>query len=785
MFTTQYHIMKKIYLNIILILLNPLMLSAQLVIEGSVFDARRNEPLVGVNILAKDTKSGTHTDAKGLFSITISNTTKTLEISYLGYEPQTLVLKKGQTFYRIQLNETPIIQDEIILIGVRPPFGENAKLLKTSYASTIATYEDLNSNDGTIITPVLNNMPSVFMHSGALNTNRITIRGIGSRSLFSTTKIRAYLNDIPLTTGDGGTTIEDIDLQLMDEVQVIKGPSASLHGAGLGGTILLKPPNQTYTETGFATQFTAGAFGLLRSANELTLQAQKGWLSLKHNLTHSNGYRSNNEYDRQSFNLLGNWSVGKENRLNLSFIGSYIDLKAFIPSSLDSTNYVENPTAAAFTWEQAQGNEDYDKGLFGINGRYLFDNYTLHTSLFYSFKNAYEVRPFNILEETSNAYGARIRMEIPNYQAKFKINFGVELFLENYDWQTFESDNGNQGDALSDNAEQRHYYNIFAEANYKISNRLQLTAGLNLNETNYELTDRFNPDSTNQSGNYTFDFVVSPRIGLLYQIPMKKRTGELTIFGNISHGFSPPSLSETLTPDGQINPDIQPEKGWNYELGLRGFLNRYKNNAGFYHFYIDLTAFSMRVNDLLVAQRTSNDAYIGVNAGETLHNGLELTARYFPFLRKFYELELSINYTLADYKFTDFIDATNDFSGNQLTGVPSNVLNGTIRFSYDWKKIGLYTHMRYQFVDEMPMRDDNSIYSEAYDIANAKIGIKIKERRWRFNAFVGINNIWNEKYAAMILVNAGSFGGQSPRYYYPGLPRHYYGGIELAYQITN
>ena len=59
---------------------------------------------------------------------------------------------------------------------------------------------------------------------------------------------------------------------------------------------------------------------------------------------------------------------------------------------------------------------------------------------------------------------------------------------------------------------------------------------------------------------YSFDPILSPRIGLSYQFNYK-----FSLFATVSHGFSPPSLSETLTPDGNINPSIQPEKGWNFE----------------------------------------------------------------------------------------------------------------------------------------------------------------------------------------------------------------------------
>jgi iron complex outermembrane receptor protein len=39
---------------------------------------------------------------------------------------------------------------------------------------------------------------------------------------------------------------------------------------------------------------------------------------------------------------------------------------------------------------------------------------------------------------------------------------------------------------------------------------------------------------------------------------------------------------------------------------------------------------------------------------------------------------------------------------------------------------------------------------------------------------LGINNVFNQSHASMILINAPSFGGTPPRYYYPGMPRNFY-----------
>jgi iron complex outermembrane receptor protein len=80
------------------------------------------------------------------------------------------------------------------------------------------------------------------------------------------------------------------------------------------------------------------------------------------------------------------------------------------------------------------------------------------------------------------------------------------------------------------------------------------------------------------------------------------------------------------------------------------------------------------------------------------------------------------------------------------------------------------------------MRDDNTIYSDNYQLFNSKFGFKSnKMRTLQFDVFVGINNIFDEHYASMLLINAEGFGGTAPRYYYPGEPTNYYAGANLKY----
>ena len=50
-----------------------------------------------------------------------------------------------------------------------------------------------------------------------------------------------------------------------------------------------------------------------------------------------------------------------------------------------------------------------------------------------------------------------------------------------------------------------------------------------------------------------------------------------------------------------------------------------------------------------------------------------------------------------------------------------------------------------------------------------------------FELFAGVNNLTNTHYSPMLTVNALAFGNAEPRYYYPGMPRHYYAGINWQF----
>ena len=90
------------------------------------------------------------------------------------------------------------------------------------------------------IQPVLEQVPGIQMQTGALNTARLTIRGIGSRTPYASNRIKAFFDGIPLTSGDGATIVEDLEMSQVGHIELIKGPSSALYGPGLGGVIAIE-----------------------------------------------------------------------------------------------------------------------------------------------------------------------------------------------------------------------------------------------------------------------------------------------------------------------------------------------------------------------------------------------------------------------------------------------------------------------------------------------------------------------------------------------------------------
>nr|WP_319509819.1 TonB-dependent receptor [uncultured Draconibacterium sp.] len=651
--------------------------------------------------------------------------------------------------------------EEITITAFRSPYN----IFNTPAPVNLLLPEQLESGDALTPIDALNRIPGVLMHHGTFNTNRLTIRGIGSRTPYGTNKIKAYFGEIPLTTGDGETVLEDLENSAIQRVEIIKGPSSSLYGAGLAGVLLFHP--KTVAKDFVQNKTTLASFGTYKNTLSAGVNSDKLQIYTLGSLLSGDGYRENNSTKRG--NVLINSVYNFSNRSNLQVLVKATKMKGYIPSSLDMETFQNNPESAASNWLGVEGFEEYTTSQLGISfNRFTFNNGKISVGVFGSTRNLDELRPFNRLKESSDYIGWRayIQKVIATTDFRLVTTTGFEMFRETYDWQTF-GNNDNQ--LLSDNNEKRQYENLFVQLESNIKERVFISAGLNGNLTRFKYTDHFT-ENGDQSGNRSYKPVLSPRLGVNVLL-----NDENSVFGNISHGFSTPSFEETLMPEGSINPDIKPESGWSFETGFRTQItNRFKLSASYYRIYVD---------NLLVAHRTGEDAYVGVNAGQSVHPGFEAEFTWVTITHnKDPLLTMYGSATLANFHFNDFVNMGTDYSGNLLPGTAKETFSvGTNLIPINNLSISGW----YRYNGKMPVDDANSTFSDAFGLTNVEISYKGKKGNFKFDVRGGVQNIFDIHYASMLAVNAPSFGGNPPRYYYPGNPRNFYLSILIGFTGKN
>lgn len=623
--------------------------------------------------------------------------------------------------------------------------------------------------------PVLIHAPGVFAHQGATNTNRVTIRGIGARVPYATGKIRAFINNIPLTNTSGVTFIQDIDPASIESMEVIKGPATGVYGAGLGGTIVMAARRPSVRSSGIQNQVQIGSFGLMRNTLVADLPGESKGTSLVYSHAQSDGYRQNNEYRRNAITSISQFGNGEHTRFTL--LMAFSSLKSHIPSSIDSLTFMQQPRNAASNWLKTRGYEDARRFLGGLNMVHmLHQNLFAEVSLFSLWHDEKEMRPFDVFYEERATIGTRfnLRRHWTAAEKKLEVSAGGEVLFENYLYSNHENTGGAGivGDQISDNRERVGNYNFYLQADASV-NQWILSAGVNLNHNRLNYHDLFRHGEADLSGTYHYGLIISPRISAAFRI-----NKENTLFATISHGFSPPSLSETLTPDGDINPDIKPEKSWNIEQGFRG--QRFGNRL-----FFDVSFYQMRLQNLLVAERVGADAWVGKNAGASVHTGVEAELHWVlwrnptGFGSTGNELSLIANAAYNHFYFSDFTDLDDDYSGNRIPGVPRQVIFAGLH--KHWGR-GVDASVMWRHVGRMAMNDANTRFYGSYALFDLKIEYQIAlSARWETNLSIIAENIFDRHYASMILVNAPSFGSQ-PRYYYPGLPRHYRVAFRLSFR---
>jgi len=647
--------------------------------------------------------------------------------------------------------------------------------LKSTAGSVSVIPANQLENSAVNIASSLSTVPGIVMQEGTLGTVKLTLRGIGSRYPYGTKKIKLFFGDIPMYSAEGETTFDDVNPEYLSRIEVLRGPASSIHGASLGGTIILYPQRAEINREEIKLNSSIGSYGYFKNGVSYSNGTTKNDLLISISGIQSEGYRENSNYNRISFFVNQNHIFSKKLSGNLVFSGSKI--RAQIPSSIDSATLVNHPQKAAANWLKTKGYEHPDRIFTGYSLRFKTPgNWDYSASAFMNSRRAEENRPFNYLNESGFAYGGRILSQYTKKKgnATFAFLAGTNLFFENLQSYLSENAGGNgiKGALQQKGKESVFQTDLFTQLEARIK-QVSITGGINFNYAGFRFTDQFTADTLNQSGNYNFSPILAPRLSISWN-----PQNDIYFYTSVNKGFSIPSLSETLSPLGLINRDIKPEKAWSFEAGFRANLLNHTT-------FIDLAFYYMRVTDLIVPKRVAEDVYVGMNAGSSLHKGVEIAVQQWIIGHKNndstgnFALIANLNYAINRYNFQNFTENNIDYSGNKLPGMPDQNFSGSLDLK---TPTGFYTQFEINTSGKIPLNDLNSQFSNGWLVMNLKAGYIFEIlKKLKIDATIKINNLTDEKYASMVVVNAPGTSSRPPRYFYPGLPRWFACTFILTY----
>jgi len=641
-------------------------------------------------------------------------------------------------------------------------FESERPLLEQSAAISVVTEQDFTRFNEISPVNAFNQKAGVRIEERAPASYRVSIRGSSLRSPFGVRNVKVYWNDVPFTAPDGTTALNLLDLSNIKSAEVVKGPSGSIYGAGNGGAIsLFSRPD--LTENRISTEYLRGDFGLSRFRLGLSQQVGEGGVEASFVSQKSDGYREHSAVDRQVFQLGSFFPISEKQEIRTQILISDLDYQ--IPGALNEAQLIADPTQARPGSVNQNSSISQQSVLLSLGHLYRFSEKTSNITTLYMNTNDFE-NPFilDYKKELGFGYGLRTK-----FTHDGKIGGKTLRLIAGGEYQNGLTDAQNFGNraGVADTvrfADKLRAYQgfLFQQAEVNFTEKLLFTLGLSENFSGYDIDRQINA-AGGRTGvqSRKFDPIVVPRVALNYRM-----NAFSSVYGSISSGFSPPTIDEVRTNEGSLNLDLEAEKGINYEVGYR---------LGKEKFNFELIGYYLKLDETITTFTNENGVVLFRNAGSTDQKGIEASLDYAlmrnadGFVKDFL---VGTAYTGQFFKFVDYRKQTNDFSGNDLTGIPPHNLVSRLDLR---TRPGIYLNFTHQFTEKTPLNDANTVFQDSFHLVNVRAGWRKTLGDWDLEVFAGVDNLLDESYSLGNDLNA--FAG---RFYQPAPTRNWYGGVKVG-----
>ncbi|MDQ3142582.1 MAG: TonB-dependent receptor [Bacteroidota bacterium] len=735
-----------------------IILQGQGVVKIKVTDNDSKESLPGVIIKVDSTYYVA--DSLGEATIQLSTQLSTLTLNMVGYEEKVMKidgLKNGGKIIFIQLIPSNYLLNTAIVSASRfeQPISESPISIE------VLKPLDVLRINATSVSDIVDKVSGVQILDGQAN-----IRGGSGYSYGAGSRVLLVMDDLPILQPDAGFPYwDDLPLENIDQVEVLKGASSALYGSSaMNGVIHFrsaKPTLEGKTDISFVTKLT------LKPAlhNEWW---EKG--------DHKNVIPSEiniNVSHRKKINAI-DYSLGtnyaRKIGYNLGHNSDNVRMNAFIRKRIhDRLNFsvqanLNSGSSSSFFYWNAFASFAADSASVSSSKKLRF---TIDPSVTYFSKTGYRhkllTRWYHVNNENDNDQSNQSENFYAEYQLqKEHIPLGLTWTIGAVLFQNYV-----QAKLYSDTTFTSQNRSLYAQVEKKFWKKLILSAGFRYEY--FEIQGPSTLDGKPVDAKSKEDKPVF-RFGLNYQI-----NKGLFLRSSWGQGFRFPTLAEKYisTKAGGLtitsNPNLRSEYGQSAEIGLKqGFLlNNWSgvfDASAFWSQYRDMMEFTLIFRDFKFLFQSQN-------IGDTEIKGIELIHQSKLNFDNF-DLQFGAGFTLIDPKFLEWDITGKDLAINnrekgtrgQQNAAGSTAIENVLKYrskhiakldvQFDYKKFYLGGNFEYasqvQAIDWLfevdifikGIKEFRHVYNHGYRLYDFRVGYQ--QTKWDLQLI--LQNAFNEVY---------------------------------------
>ena len=756
-------------------------------LSGVIISESTSLPLENVTIFNSDTNKISYSDYEGKFTISINNIDSEVNFFLEGYNLLS------------EIFSPQVSESNNVTIRLVPRIEELNEVVVRSNLKKIFQIKRFQDVEGTRIYAGKKNeviLIDVSMANLASNNARQIYNQIPGLNIYQNDDAGLQLNIggrglNPNRTANFNTRQNNYDISAdalgypesyytpppegLEEIQILRGAASLQYGTQFGGLInfkIKKPKPEERFE--LITRNTAGSNNLFTNFTSISSSKEKSSYYGYVNYKIGDGFRPNSEFE--SINTFQNFNYNLSDKSNITAEITYMEYLAHQAGGLSDFMFANDP------FQSNRERNWFEIKWFLYNLKYLLE-ISEDSSFSFSFfgldaaRNSLGFRTNRVDQIDYGEERDLIKGDFKNYgfESRYVTSFNFlnkksYLLLGAKYYNSFSKSVQGPGSSSKDadfnfdyinfpnyvNQSEYSYPNnnlaIFGENIFYINESLSITPGFRFENINTSLDGYYRKINLDAAGNTIYnerfdEEDTKKRKFLLLGLGLSYKKRGLELYTNISQNFRSVTFADIsiINPAYAINPNIDDEKGFTFDIGFRG---NYKKMISF-----DSSIFALiyrdRIGFIQKAFRDGNVKSERGNVGNAQITGVESLFDFdineILFKNEDVDFNIFFNYSYIESKYLKSNEV--GITGKEVEFVPKNNFKTGLKFGYKDFAINFqYSYLSSQFTDSSNAISGNlsGVIGQipSYEISDLSMSYKL--RNIKFEA--GVNNLFDEIY---------------------------------------